>query len=985
MFLFDPLKLLVIILVSSLIPGAAIAIPFFKKAKLGVFEKLVFAFILGIVLPALLLLLEALVGVYFSLPLVLLNIFIITAVGLLWGVAENAFSFKMPSFKGELTFESLKGTIAPIALFILMFLAFWVRFQSYGPIYQELDPYFYLYGTSQILTAGVVPVTDDTAWYPVTVQTHRVAPLLMYLEAQWYALYTQGGEYSNYLLSAISSPYPPIVAALLTFGLYLIITEEYGRKYGLIAAGLIAFLPSSIMKMAAGVSEIQPYGFFALFFFFSSYAIAVKRNDFRFAALAGLAYMTVTLGSAVGVVVNMVLIGYILLQSISLLLRNKEMKNFFIINGIVLAGVLLSSILMTLYRASSLLSILSTPLLGVLGALLISILLWAIKTRIKDKEMKAYTVIGLIFLSALLLAFTPIGSKLQSYVGDAVGMAVFREPLQRTIAEQGAAGTSFEGELGFIGLKLDGLVGELFGPMTAVVNFFMQGIVDPILNLFFNLGLQTTAKDNSLLTVFLFITGLSLIFAFIRTALSRKNPSFESSELFLLFAVMAFPIAYVGLNKLKYTVFLGLAIVVAVSFSFGEIGKFIGNLAGYLSKDEEKKKKTISIATWLLFFIAILVVAGEAFGPPIGLGKALIVTSITPRFQDNPIALKDKLSTLCNTTNDPDVCAAGKDPINYSKDINSQFNSKLCYVSVINNISKSTTDEQLALSFKCSRIDDYWIESMEWIKNNVGEGDRVTSWWDYGHWINYFGEKKTVLRNEHASLEMIGEVAHGYIDGTPDELIAAMKRYDSKYALFDEELILNSGGQFGGKYGALNYLSCARDNETDVTQAPGTSECESEHMYETIYIPTEKEECTISQTQGINGTVGYTITRETGPDGTKQVLKPTYCVGETKLATGQTIQATYYIDRTDDEGNLKLNKAFLQKQYSLKDYDVYGALYTRDQIWIENGELVSGWEDRKGKFYGSNLYNAFFLKELPGFELVFESKNGEVKIYTLTG
>jgi hypothetical protein len=57
-------------------------------------------------------------------------------------------------------------------------------------------------------------------------------------------------------------------------------------------------------------------------------------------------------------------------------------------------------------------------------------------------------------------------------------------------------------------------------------------------------------------------------------------------------------------------------------------------------------------------------------------------------------------------------------------------------------------------------------------------------------------------------------------------------------------------------------------------------------------------------------------------------------------------------------------------------------LYTKDQAWVENGQVVNGYSDRKGDFYDSALYQALFLGELPGFRLVYSSPNGgAVKIY----
>ena len=56
-------------------------------------------------------------------------------------------------------------------------------------------------------------------------------------------------------------------------------------------------------------------------------------------------------------------------------------------------------------------------------------------------------------------------------------------------------------------------------------------------------------------------------------------------------------------------------------------------------------------------------------------------------------------------------------------------------------------------------------------------------------------------------------------------------------------------------------------------------------------------------------------------------------------------------------------------------------VYTKDKVWLENGNITDGWNDRKGRFYDSVLYKAFILQELEGFDKVYD--NGDVKIYRL--
>ena len=55
-------------------------------------------------------------------------------------------------------------------------------------------------------------------------------------------------------------------------------------------------------------------------------------------------------------------------------------------------------------------------------------------------------------------------------------------------------------------------------------------------------------------------------------------------------------------------------------------------------------------------------------------------------------------------------------------------------------------------------------------------------------------------------------------------------------------------------------------------------------------------------------------------------------------------------------------------------FNRYWLMFTHDKVWVVNNTLTSGWEDRTTKFYDSNFYKAFFLKQLDGFEKVYENK-----------
>jgi hypothetical protein len=489
----------------------------------------------------------------------------------------------------------------------------------------------------------------------------------------------------------------------------------------------------------------------------------------------------------------------------------------------------------------------------------------------------------------------------------------------------------------------------------------------------------------------------------------RKKDSGASeiaAVLFLLAAVL--PPFLVGILKAKYTIYAAYFVGAGIAFVLSELEVFIGDSSWV------KNKKTWQSA--VLYFGVFLLVMQFFHG---GFASSLAIVNFQTRFQDDPLATQVRLQQICDDTKDSRICAIAKDPMAYaSSGTTKQYDTLLCMLTALPDYKiyldpgKSMAIYQAA-GMRCNRLTDYWINSMEWIRYNTENDSRTTSWWDYGHWINYFGQKDAVLRNEHASTEMIGEVAFAYTEGNEADLIHFMKEHDSKYVLIDSEIVGGSGG-FGGKFGALNYLGCAYSNQTDVSKSPGQSTCEADNLWETVYV-SGTEGCRISDS-GPNGTVvgavAYTI-RIGPPNGewyyspyypgectgtindanTKYYcsyyvhLVPTYCAGNVELATGEKITGMYYLNETYPNGDLKINKGFPAYPFSVKNTynagDLTGVtmLYTKEKVWFENGEFVDGFSDHKNDFYDSNIYKGFVLGQIDGFDKVYD--DGNVKIFKL--
>ena len=1002
----------IVVFLACLIPGLAVGLPLLRKTDLSVLEKLVISFFLGMVSVPALLFLEGLLGIKFSLSLALANILIIIAAGVIYAAKTGALGdVKMPKLEtgNVLTEEFAKKHIATVLLLLALFLSFQARMAPLSPIYSELDPYWYVYGSGQIIREGGVPLYDDTAWFPEVQSTHRSTPLRAYSDALWYSLYTGGAEYKNYVMFLAASWLPPVASALLAFGAYLLFSSVYGKRYGIFAAFLLAFLPISIFKMSAGVNEATPYGLVGIFLMLGFYALALRKKDVRFGYLAAAAAAVTTLGSNYEAVMTVAFAGFVVLQSLDYYLRGTKNEHFWELNLILCIAIVASGMLDLWYSTESAQTVLVGLFTGRLMMAIAAVALCfaaekALEAGWNQKKRQNYFA-GAVVIALLLMALTPLGGIVSNMVYNFVGYAAFNQPLDRTIAEQNKAGASFEGEAGFIALipanhvsaspkdaqetaasAIYGALGLITAPFTAIGNATLA-----MADGFFNMlaggnGIATGEKSNSLLMFFLVTASAGLIWRHF----SRKGTERDVPSVMLLLLLFILPVAYVGLNKIKFVLFVGVAAAVVATASIAELEALVAWLIEKTKNAEWKKYVAPA------FIILMLIITYAQAAGPMPYAKFFLLKSFEPRYQDNPAAAMPKLSQLCKDLqakgyNEATVCAAGSD-IRFADTINGQFDSNLC------SISQLSMDELLpasdaasqaragearqSASFRCSRLNAYWIDSMEWIRNNLPQDSRVTSWWDYGHWINFFGDRNAVLRNEHRSKGMIGRIAHDYLDGTVQELTATMNYYDSQYVLFDYELTGGLGGAFGGKYGALNYLSCAHDNQTSTAVSPGGSDCEFDHMPERLLIPKvliAGTTCTISESQQRTGVVAFRITSR-GIDSSK----PDYCVGDVTLATGEKVSGTYYIDRKDENGDLQLSKGLLRKVDEQQDAAIYEVVYDNRKVWPgQNDTAVDGMEDAKGKFYSSNLYKGMFLDDLAGFDLVYTSKNAEVKIYRM--
>lgn len=555
----------------------------------------------------------------------------------------------------------------------------------------------------------------------------------------------------------------------------------------------------------------------------------------------------------------------------------------------------------------------------------------------------------------------------------------------------------------YINIIPTALINLVYGTFVSVMNGFVG----------YN-SFLFVQKQNSLMTFFVFF-GLAALLAELGYAMVKRN-TYPLASLMML--PIALPIVIMGFGKAKLVMYLAIATMFLAVCAFAGISRFFSYAYKRYYSDEKREELRYlnglnrkRIATFAVAVLVVFQFAGPyalALEMPLATNTStlfnsiqgaygfsampLFIHSFEPRIYDDPQGVKTQIEEYCEEVPYADqTCTKIKNWNETIKDPVSYFNRDMCARSLWLEADPTTQmpmSKRLTIGYRCSFISPYWLSTMEWINENIeydAPGSRVISWWDYGHWINFFGETKTVLRNEHLSKEMIGQTAHAYLHGDVKELRDTMREFDSRYALIDIE-ILGSGRdknsiQLGGKYSALNYLGCAWGNETSIKRWPGQSQCEMDHLWETVAMPADpnaQTPCTISEDEGLVGAVAFSSTRM--EDG-QTTYRPTYCM-QTEILNGGKQYVSYRLDEKDENGRLKLHKAFWrvgQRDQTI----VFTALYSKDRVWRgEDGTPVSGWEDRTTDFYDSNVYSAFFLDQLEGFELVYNTP--QIRIYRMT-
>jgi hypothetical protein len=430
--------------------------------------------------------------------------------------------------------------------------------------------------------------------------------------------------------------------------------------------------------------------------------------------------------------------------------------------------------------------------------------------------------------------------------------------------------------------------------------------------LVFNDAVDTALKtlteplNNATLTGFVTFFSQSDVFLYMAVALASVSvmylvtPPEKRSRVPLLIALIVFPIAFIGLSKVKYVLHFSTALAFAITFMFGELVRSMSSLSDWSGVLEERKAHTVVLACVLL--VGLFLVYAQATGVE---GRGAFATS-------------DGLKNV--------------------------------------------------------RISTDWTGAYDWLRANTPQDARVLSWWDYGHWTTFLGERATVIDPNNAHTDFNQNVARAFVNGRDSDLYDVLAYHNANYVLVDAELVQKWGalvflsGTCSGDFNFKNFGSrsanvCPDAADVDFTKGPGSSPYEVEHAFEFI-----------------------TDTGQNCPAALAPVPLRAY---QSNLGVVYCASPTQYFVLTQKglaDGFARNFKVFGRDQVTDIRTDTsywYPSPFGPNQ-WVNLNPDLS-FANLQNKVLYSAFTRLYFLENMPGFNLAYRSPNGEVKIFEYTG
>ena len=160
---------------------------------------------------------------------------------------------RIPAVFSQMKTIPIKRLVTGLILFGLLFLTFYIRIQGVERIpdgqFTENDAYLYYKQAETIAEHGSLPARDMDRWLPLGRDNGQLLSLYAYVIAYTHKIFPWFSVYDIQL-------YSPAVCFTLAIGvLFLFLTRCYGVMFASIVSVLLATLPGSISRSAAGFGD----------------------------------------------------------------------------------------------------------------------------------------------------------------------------------------------------------------------------------------------------------------------------------------------------------------------------------------------------------------------------------------------------------------------------------------------------------------------------------------------------------------------------------------------------------------------------------------------------------------------------------------------------------------------------------------------------------------------------------------------------------
>ncbi|XP_051225977.1 dolichyl-diphosphooligosaccharide--protein glycosyltransferase subunit STT3A [Lolium perenne] len=196
---------------------------------------------------------------------------------------------------GDRLRKASAGVLCAFTLLLIGVLAFSIRLFSvvkYESVIHEFDPYFNYRVTQFLSKSGIYEFWnwfDDRTWYPLgRVIGGTVYPgLTLTAGTMWWLLNSVNIPLSVETVCVFTAP---IFSANASWATYLLTKEAKGHGAGLMAATILAMVPSYISRSVAGSYDNEAVAIFALIFTFYLYVKTLNTGSLFYATLNALSY-----------------------------------------------------------------------------------------------------------------------------------------------------------------------------------------------------------------------------------------------------------------------------------------------------------------------------------------------------------------------------------------------------------------------------------------------------------------------------------------------------------------------------------------------------------------------------------------------------------------------------------------------------------------------------------------------------------------------